>query len=87
MFAVTKHGFNLATHYLQGRLAYRSFSSNAASSQQGAGLMQRISSFFVGAGLTALVTQLYIFQEIKDGNDAMIKKQKDLEKRVLKLEG
>ena len=49
--------------------------------------MERLSSFFVGAGLTALVTQFYIFQEIKDGNDAMIKKQKDLEKRVSKLEG
>jgi hypothetical protein len=49
--------------------------------------MERLSSFFVGAGLTALVTQFYIFQEIKEGNEAMIEKQKTLAKRVAKLEG
>ena len=49
--------------------------------------MQRISSFLVGAGLTALVTQFYILQEIRDGNKSMIEKQKDLEKRIKKLEG
>lgn len=65
--------------------AHRSFSSGTT--RKGAGLLNRLSSFFVGAGLTALVTQFYIFKEIKEGNDAMIKKQQDLEKRVAKLEG
>jgi hypothetical protein len=50
-------------------------------------LFQRLSSFLVGAGLTALVTQFYIFKEIQDGNKALIEKQKDLEKRLAKLEG
>lgn len=87
MFAVTRHVSKLATQNLQGRVAYRSFSADAVPSRRGAGLIERLSSFFVGAGLTALVTQFYIFQEIKDGNEAMIKKHKDLEKRVSKLEG
>ena len=65
--------------------AYRSFASDAPRS--GGGFMQRISSFLVGAGLTALVTQFYILQEIRDGNKSMIEKQKDLEKRLKKLEG
>ena len=80
---------NIATVLTEAILikACRSFSSDATSSRRGAGLMERLSSFFVGAGLTALATQFYIFHEIKDGNDAMIKKQKDLEKRVAKLEG
>mmetsp|Transcript_40359 Transcript_40359/g.97455 ORF Transcript_40359/g.97455 Transcript_40359/m.97455 type:complete len:88 (-) Transcript_40359:102-365(-) len=87
MFAVTRHASKLTTHTFQGRAAHRSFASDASTSRRGAGLMERLSSFFVGAGLTALVTQFYIFQEIKDGNEAMIEKQKDLEKRVSKLEG
>jgi hypothetical protein len=41
----------------------------------------------VGAGVTALVTQFYIFKEIKEGNEVMIRKQKELEKRIDKLEG
>lgn len=49
--------------------------------------MQRISSFLAGAGLTALVTQFYIYKELQEGNQAMIRKQKDLEKRLVKLEG
>ena len=49
--------------------------------------MQRISSFLVGAGFTALGTQFYIYQEIRDGNKLMIEKQNELEKRLKKLEG
>jgi hypothetical protein len=40
----------------------------------------------VGAGFTALATQYYIFEEIRDGNQAMLAKQQELEKRLLKLE-
>mmetsp|Transcript_14454 Transcript_14454/g.23438 ORF Transcript_14454/g.23438 Transcript_14454/m.23438 type:complete len:95 (-) Transcript_14454:872-1156(-) len=54
---------------------------------RGGGLLSRISSFFVGAGLTALVTQFYIFQELRDGNKAIITKQKEMETRLSKLEG
>jgi hypothetical protein len=40
----------------------------------------------VGAGFTALATQFYIVQEIRDGNKQMIAKQRDLEQRLAKLE-
>ena len=51
------------------------------------GLIQRISSFLVGAGLTALGTQYYLYEEIKKSNTDMIQKQKELEKRLQSLEG
>jgi hypothetical protein len=50
------------------------------------GVFQRLSSFLVGAGLTALGTQYYIFHEIRDGNLRMLDKQKELEARLAKLE-
>jgi hypothetical protein len=53
----------------------------------GGGLIARVSSFLVGAGLTALVTQFYIFHELRDGNKAIIAKQKDLDARLNRLEG
>jgi len=46
----------------------------------------RVGSFFVGAGLTALVSQYYIFEELKAGNKTMIEKQKEIEKRLTVLE-
>ena len=52
----------------------------------GASLFQRVSSFAVGAGLSALVTQYYLFTEIRNGNKQMINKQKELEARIKKLE-
>lgn len=51
-----------------------------------AGLFSRVSSFFVGAGLTALVSQYYIFEEVRAGNKIMIEKQKDIEKRLRMVE-
>jgi hypothetical protein len=50
------------------------------------GMLQRVSSFLVGAGLTALGTQYYIYAEIRDGNLRMLDKQKELETRLAKLE-
>lgn len=50
------------------------------------GLFQRISSFFVGAGLTALGTHYLIFEELRRSNSLMIEKQKQMEERLLKLE-
>jgi hypothetical protein len=50
------------------------------------GLFQRISSFFVGAGLTALGTHYLIFEELRKSNSLMIEKQKQMEERILKLE-
>jgi hypothetical protein len=50
------------------------------------GLFQRISSFFVGAGLTALGTHYLIFEELRKSNSLMIEKQKQMEERLLKLE-
>lgn len=52
----------------------------------GASIFQRLSSFAVGAGLTALATQYYIFEEVRGGNQLMLEKQKELEKRLHKLE-
>jgi hypothetical protein len=50
------------------------------------GVFQRLSSFLVGAGLTALGTQYYIYNEIREGNLRMLDKQKELEARLTKLE-
>jgi hypothetical protein len=52
----------------------------------GAGFFQRVSSFLVGAGFTALASQYYIFRELHDGNASMLKKQKEIEQRLNKLE-
>jgi hypothetical protein len=52
----------------------------------GATLFQRMTSFLFGAGLTALVTQYFIFEELKNGNQIMLTKQKELEQRLTKLE-
>jgi hypothetical protein len=51
-----------------------------------AGLLGRISSFFVGAGVTALGTQFYIYQELANGNKLILAKQAELEQRLQKLE-
>jgi len=54
--------------------------------RRGTGLLGRISSFFVGAGVTALATHFVIYQELVDGNKTILAKQKDLEDRLKKLE-
>lgn len=66
----------------------RSFSSTAATSTGGggAGFFARVGSFISGAGLTALATEFYIFQEVREGNAEMLKKQRELEKRLAALE-
>lgn len=52
----------------------------------GAGLFQRLSSFVIGAGVTALATQYFIYEEVKEGNRLMLLKQQELEVRLTKLE-
>ena len=68
----------------------RTFAEVAAAapskSSGGAGLFARIGSFLVGAGLTALGTEIYIFKEVREGNLEMLKKQRELEKRIAALE-
>jgi len=54
--------------------------------KSGAGLFQRFSSFMVGAGLTALASQYYIYQELVEGNASILKKQKEIDQRLCKLE-
>jgi len=54
--------------------------------KNGASLFQRITSFAIGAGLMALVTQYYILGEVRFGNKLMIEKQRELEDRLTKLE-
>ena len=58
----------------------------ARSSGGGAGIFARVGSFLVGAGLTALVTEIYIFKEVREGNLEMLQKQRQLEKRIAALE-
>ena len=65
------------------------FSSEApakSTSRPGAGIIGRISSFVVGAGVTALGTQIYIYNEIQFGNNLILEKQKEIEQRLEKLE-
>ena len=76
----------LKQSHVRGLRAFSSTTPSTTSKPRGAGLVQRISSFFIGAGLSALVTQYYILEEIRNGNQNMIEKQRDLEKRLLKLE-
>jgi len=47
---------------------------------------QRVTSFIVGAGVTALGTQFYIHQELVEANQQMLKKQKQLEDRLGAIE-
>jgi hypothetical protein len=58
----------------------------AAPKKSGAGFFQRVSSFLVGAGLTALVSQFYIYTELVEGNKIILQKQKALESRIAALE-
>ena len=65
----------------------RPFSTTeVAKSSGGAGFFARVGSFLVGAGLTALVTEIYIFKEVREGNLEMLKRQRELEKRIAALE-
>ena len=67
--------------------AWRPLSTEAAAQPAGgAGFFARVGSFLVGAGLTALTTEVYIFKEVREGNLEMLKKQRDLEKRIAALE-
>jgi hypothetical protein len=45
-----------------------------------------LTSFVVGAGLTALVTQFYLFEEIRTGNLLLLQRQTDIEQRIKNLE-
>jgi len=75
------------------QLSARRFSAEAAPTTQpikvkrGAGLFQRLSSFIVGAGVSALVSQYYIYNELVIGNEVMLAKQKELENKLKALEG
>mmetsp|Transcript_1045 Transcript_1045/g.1447 ORF Transcript_1045/g.1447 Transcript_1045/m.1447 type:complete len:88 (-) Transcript_1045:388-651(-) len=72
---------------LIARPAVQLFSSSPAPPPRGgAGLLQRLSSFVIGAGVTAIATQYYLFLEVREGNKLMLLKQKELETRIAKLE-
>ncbi len=45
-----------------------------------------MTSFLVGAGMTALAAEVYIFKEVREGNLEMLKRHKELEKRIAALE-
>ena len=58
----------------------------APAKRGGAGLVSRLSSFLVGAGVTALGTQYLIFHELHEGNKTKLSRQQSLEARVAALE-
>jgi len=60
--------------------------AKSSSGGGGAGFFERVGSFLVGAGLTALATEIYIFKEVREGNLQMLQKQRELEKRLAALE-
>mmetsp|Transcript_9943 Transcript_9943/g.13309 ORF Transcript_9943/g.13309 Transcript_9943/m.13309 type:complete len:91 (-) Transcript_9943:59-331(-) len=47
---------------------------------------ERLSSFVVGAGVTAIATQYFIYSELHEANKSMLHKQASLEKRLAALE-
>jgi len=58
----------------------------SSSTKSGGGFFQRVQSFIVGAGVTALGTQYFIFKEIHEGNNLMRQKQQALEIKITALE-
>ncbi len=64
----------------------RSLASETKASSNSGGFFQRVYSFIAGASVTALGTQYFIYQEIQEGNNIMLNKQKSLEKRIAQLE-
>jgi hypothetical protein len=93
MYICTHHEF-LSLGYDQAHVRSRNFAAETTPAKLSknpvgagiTGLFQRISSFLVGAGLTALGTQYFIWDEVRKSNMFMIEKQIELEKRLLKLE-
>jgi hypothetical protein len=63
-----------------------SSSSRGGGGGGGAGFFSRLSSFLVGAGLTALATEFYIFKEVREGNVELLRRHKEIEVRVAALE-
>mmetsp|Transcript_36764 Transcript_36764/g.82705 ORF Transcript_36764/g.82705 Transcript_36764/m.82705 type:complete len:96 (-) Transcript_36764:157-444(-) len=61
-------------------------SASASGGGRGAGIFARIGSFLVGAGMTALVTEVYVFAEVREGNLQMLRKQREIEDRLAALE-
>jgi hypothetical protein len=52
----------------------------------GAGLLSRLSSFVIGAGVTAIGTQYLIFQDLHEGNKILLARQQAIEQRLAALE-
>ena len=75
------------TYAVARRFASSEATTPVSTSGRGTGFFQRLSSFTVGAGVTALVSQYYIYDELVEGNKIILAKQKVLEKRVKALEG
>mmetsp|Transcript_25077 Transcript_25077/g.38789 ORF Transcript_25077/g.38789 Transcript_25077/m.38789 type:complete len:89 (+) Transcript_25077:2121-2387(+) len=72
------------------RRAARHFSEKSAAPEVkksgGAGFFSRLSSFIVGAGVSALGAQYYIYNELVEGNKVILDKQRAIEKRLSSLE-
>ncbi len=61
-------------------------SSSGSRGGGGAGFFSRLSSFLVGAGLTALATEFYLFKEVREGNVELLRRHKEIEVRIAALE-
>lgn len=70
----------------QNRNFATSTSTSTSTQRSGAGFFQRLSSFIVGAGVSGLASQYFIYEQLVEGNDKILKKQADLEKRLSALE-
>jgi hypothetical protein len=60
--------------------------SSSSNGNGGATLRQRVTSFAVGAGLTALFSQYYIYTEVRTGNAVLLQTHAQLARRVQRLE-
>mmetsp|Transcript_16112 Transcript_16112/g.20436 ORF Transcript_16112/g.20436 Transcript_16112/m.20436 type:complete len:91 (-) Transcript_16112:230-502(-) len=78
--------FLLQQQHRPNRNFLRNASTSTSKTRGGAGFFQRLSSFIVGAGVSALASQYFIYKELVDGNAVILKKQKDMEKRLGALE-
>mmetsp|Transcript_8527 Transcript_8527/g.10781 ORF Transcript_8527/g.10781 Transcript_8527/m.10781 type:complete len:85 (-) Transcript_8527:191-445(-) len=81
-----RNTLRFSSSFIQSQRNFSASSSDTPVVRQGAGFFQRFSSFVVGAGLSALVSQYFIYKELVDGNSVILKKQRDMEKRLDSLE-
>jgi hypothetical protein len=71
---------------LNPRQQCRHESTSTSLVSSAASLWQRLRSFAIGAGLTALLTQFYVLEQLHRANEVMLLQQEQLRRRVEDLE-